>query len=339
MKALVLSGGGAKGAYTGGMLQYMKLDMEKEYNMYLGTSTGSLLQTLTSINDFEGLKKGYTSMGLEDIYEISPFKKVKNPEDADQAGINVWSAARMHFFRGEPTFGANKEFIKTIKEFFPYEKYIEAYESGVDLTATVTNISKVRTEYYSMKNLGNSKKAYNDFIDWTWISTLAVPFTSIARRVVDEETGFISYRGENDNVYSDYYGDGGFTEHMPISKAIEKGATVIDAISTTTEEFSGDVEPEFGANPLKLLARLFEISMREAMKRDIDNAKGMAKEKDVVLNLYHFPKRITDNSMYFDKKQMNKWWDEGYEYMKNNHKSNKKCCKVIKMKARKTTRK
>lgn len=334
MKALCLSGGGAKGAYAGGMLQYMKQEMCKEYNMYYGTSTGSLLQTLTSIDDFEALKEGYTSMNLNDIYEISPFKKVKNPEKANQAGINLWSVIKMHFFKKQPTFGDNEKFIEVMKRFFPYEKYCEAYDKGINLTATVTNLSKVRTEYYSIQQLGRNRQAYDSFMDWTWISTCAAPFTSVARRIVSNE-GFIFHKGKDSQMYSDYYADGGFTEHMPICKAIEDGATEIDAICTTTVDYSGDMEPEFGANPLKLLGRLFDISMREAMERDIDRAKNMAKEKSVTLNIYYFPRKITDNSMYFDKKQMSGWWDEGYEYMKKNHMAKKVCCKVIKMRAKK----
>lgn len=338
IRALCLSGGGTKGAYAGGMLQYMKQEMRKDYDMYLGTSTGSLLQTLTSIDDFEGLKEGYTSMNINDIYGISPFKKVKDPNKSSQVGLNIWSVIKMHFFKKEPTFGDNTKFIEVIKRFFPYDKYCEAYDKGVNLTAVVTNLSKVRTEYYSIQQLGRSKQAYESFVDWTWISTCATPFTSVARRVVSEE-GLIFHKGKDDVMYSDYYGDGGFTEHMPISKAIEDGATEIDAISTTTIDYSGDLEPEFGANPLTLLGRLFDISMREAMERDIDRALNMAKEKSVILNIYHFPRKITDNSMYFDKKQMTGWWDEGYEHMKEHHLNKEVCCKVIKMKARKTKKK
>jgi hypothetical protein len=162
--------------------------------------------------------------------------------------------------------------------------------------------------------------------------------TSISRKVVDEKGNIIHY-GEHPVVYSDYYADGGFKEHMPISKAIEDGATEIDAISTNTEEYAGDMNPEFGANPLKLLSRMFDISLREAIERDIDNAKNMAKDKDVTLKIYYAPRHLTDNSMYFNKEQMSGWWQEGYEYMEHNHEHNKECCKVIKLKARKTIRK
>lgn len=55
MKALVLSGGGSKGAFVGGMLEY--LSNYKDWDLFAGTSTGSLLQLLVSIKDFDSLKK------------------------------------------------------------------------------------------------------------------------------------------------------------------------------------------------------------------------------------------------------------------------------------------
>lgn len=338
IKALVLSGGASKGAYVGGMLEYMKLDKKKEYDMYLSTSTGALLQMLASINDFVSLKKGYTSMDINSMYDISPFKKVKKPKDVGQADINLWSAIRMILFRKQPTFGDNKKFKKTIKEFFPYEKYILAYDKGINMTATVTNMSKNKTMYFDMKSLGRNKKGYEDFVEWTWTSACAVPFTSISRKVINENGNIIHY-GEHPVIYSDYFADGGFKEHMPISQAIRDGATEIDAISTNTEKYSGDMEPEFGANPLKLISRMFDVTLREAMERDIDNAKNMAKDKDVVLNIYYIPRNLTNNPMYFNKEQMTKWWKEGYEYMEHNHKHNKRCFKVIKLKARKINKK
>ena len=43
MKALVISGGGSKGAFAGGVAQYLIKDLGYNYDLYLGTSTGSLL--------------------------------------------------------------------------------------------------------------------------------------------------------------------------------------------------------------------------------------------------------------------------------------------------------
>jgi predicted patatin/cPLA2 family phospholipase len=317
MKSLVLSGGGSKGAFTGGMLEYMKMVMGKEYDLYVATSTGTLLQTLVSINDFESLKEGYTTMNLNDIYEVSPFKQGKN---GDAAGaLNVWSAIRMIFLRGEPTFGDSSKLKDLIYRFFSKEKYLKSINDGKNLVVCVTNISRVREEYYSSQALGPD--GYDKFCDWTWISSNAVPFTSIVRRGVEQ----------------DYYGDGGFMEHVPIKKAIEMGATEIDVITTKTERYEGDVEVDFGNNPLKLIERLFDITMRETADRDIEAAKDMAKEKDVTVNIYYAPRRLTDNTMYFDEKQMLGWWEEGYNYMKglDEKKQVKKACKTIRMRAKK----
>ena len=43
MKALVISGGGSKGSFAGGVAQYLMEREKHEYDMFLGTSTGSLL--------------------------------------------------------------------------------------------------------------------------------------------------------------------------------------------------------------------------------------------------------------------------------------------------------
>ena len=42
-KALVISGGGSKGAFAGGVAQYLMEEDGQKYDLFLGTSTGSLL--------------------------------------------------------------------------------------------------------------------------------------------------------------------------------------------------------------------------------------------------------------------------------------------------------
>lgn len=43
MRALVISGGGSKGAFAGGVAQYLLQNKGRNYDLFLGTSTGSLL--------------------------------------------------------------------------------------------------------------------------------------------------------------------------------------------------------------------------------------------------------------------------------------------------------
>lgn len=313
MKALVLSGGGSKGAYVGGMLEYMKMGMGKDYDLYLGSSTGSLLQTLVSINDFDSLKKGYTTINLDDIYKVSPLKK--------NGKFNFWSFLKMALIKKQPTFGDSNNLKNLIYKLYPKEKYIESLDKGKNIITCVTNLSNAKSEYYSTSELG--KNGYHDFVDWTWISANAVPFMSLVER------------------NGDYYADGGFMEHVPIRKAIEMGATEIDVITTKTKEYSANPEVDFKNNPLKLIERLFDIFLRENADRDIEVAKKIAKENDVVVNIYYLPERLTENPLFFNESQMSSWWEEGYHYIKNlnEKKQLKKACKTIVMKTKKRSRK
>jgi len=43
MRAIVISGGGSKGAFAGGVAQYLIERQQRDYDLFVGTSTGSLL--------------------------------------------------------------------------------------------------------------------------------------------------------------------------------------------------------------------------------------------------------------------------------------------------------
>ncbi len=73
MKALVISGGGSKGAFAGGLAEYLLTVCKKEYKIFIGSSTGSLLVPLLSIGESEKLKKVFTTVTQEDIFNICPF--------------------------------------------------------------------------------------------------------------------------------------------------------------------------------------------------------------------------------------------------------------------------
>ena len=49
MKALVISGGGSKGAFAGGLAEFLITVCKKEYKIFIGSSTGSLLVPLLAI--------------------------------------------------------------------------------------------------------------------------------------------------------------------------------------------------------------------------------------------------------------------------------------------------
>ncbi len=79
MKALVISGGGSKGAFAGGLAAYFIHEGNRDYEIFIGSSTGSLLVPLLSIGDTTKLKTVFTTVTQNDIFSNCPFllKKVK----------------------------------------------------------------------------------------------------------------------------------------------------------------------------------------------------------------------------------------------------------------------
>lgn len=72
MRALVISSGGSKGAFAGGIAEFLINDYQ-HCDIFIETSTDSLLIPLLSIEEISRLKTIYTSGCKEDIFSSNPF--------------------------------------------------------------------------------------------------------------------------------------------------------------------------------------------------------------------------------------------------------------------------
>ena len=106
MKALVISGGGSKGAFAGGVAEYLIQHQKKEYDLFLGTSTGSLMVTHLALGEIADLKDIYTSVNQRSIFSNCPIT-VKNIHGNKVVGINHLNVF-WNFIRGRKTFGESK---------------------------------------------------------------------------------------------------------------------------------------------------------------------------------------------------------------------------------------
>jgi hypothetical protein len=52
-------------------------------------------------------------------------------------------------------------------------------------------------------------------------------------------------------------------------------------------------------------------------KKDIALGILASKHKDVTLNLFYTPTHLTDNALFLTRREMHKWWQEGYDYALN----------------------
>jgi hypothetical protein len=102
---------------------------------------------------------------------------------------------------------------------------------------------------------------------------------------------------------------------VPIREAINRGATEIDVIILETEVNTSKMV--IGKNPFSLMIDLFRIALDQVEKHDIAIGKLMANNKNVKLNLYYTPTKLTDNALIFNKEVMKEWWEQGYEYAQN----------------------
>lgn len=291
MNALVMSGGGSKGAFAGGIAEYLLRERRKKYDILIGTSTGSLMVPLLAIGEIEKLKRVYTSVTEEEIFSICPFI-IRKEGGGHKVRVNYLGLVRM-FLRGMKSFGDSRNLRKLISSVVTVEDFRRIQSSGKDIGITVSNLSCNRVEYKSVKNC-----SYDDFCDWMWISSNLVPFMSLVKK-----NGF-------------EYADGGIGDLVPIREAIKRGATEIDAIVLSPNKF--DCEPNDSGNAFSLTLKVFDFMLNQIRAQDIAIGKLEGLNRDVNINFYYTPRRLTRNSLLFDPEEMCGWWEEGFEHAKAN---------------------
>ena len=290
MRALVISGGGSKGAFAGGVAQYLLQKEKKKYDIFIGTSTGSLLIPHLALGSIDKIYSVYTNVDMNKIFNVNPFV-VKNKNGMDIVTINhlnvIWQ-----FLKRKRTFGESKRLLKYIQKSFTISEFNQLKALKTDIVITVTNLSTNEAEYKSIHEC-----TYDEFCEWIWISSNYIPFMSLVSK-----GGFD-------------YGDGGFSSLVPIRQAIIRGATEIDVIVLETEKTMDKIT--IGKNPFSLLIDLFRIELDQIEKHDILLGKISAEDNNVKLNIYYTPINLTHNALIFNKNRMKEWWKEGYEYASN----------------------
>ena len=292
-RALVISGGGSKGAFAGGITKFLIEDKQYNYVIILGTSTGSLMVVHLALEKIKELHHLYSNIKQRSIFSNNPFfvKKIHGVQVIGVRHINtLWN-----FINRRKTFGESKNLRRFIKRNISKRDFEKVKKSDKEVIVTVSNLTTNQVEYKSINDYN-----YEDFCDWIWGSCNYVPFMSLLIK--------------NNNEYA----DGGFGCLVPIAKAIEKGATEVDVIILETEVENLSRMPS--TSPFSLLSTVMEFMLDQVERQNVNYGKLKAKQNNVKLNLYYTPTVLTTNSLIFNKKQMAKWWEMGYEYAKEKDK-------------------
>jgi NTE family protein len=301
MNALVISGGGSKGAFAGGIVEFLLKECKEHYDILVGTSTGSLMIPLIALGKIDSLKEIYTSVTNKDIFSIYPFT-IKNSNGVTKTGVNYFGIL-YQYLKGQKTFGDSSPLRLLIQRMFTYEDFMTLKKGKLEIIITVSNLSLEKVEYKRLKEC-----TYKDFCDWMWISANMTPFMSLV----------------NKNGYE--YADGGIGNLVPIRKAIKKGATQIDVIVLNPLNVSKRKRPI--GNAYSLILNMLSFMHNQLSLNDI--TIGQLEEslhKNVDIHFYYTPKVLTDNALVFEPSQMKFWWKSGYEQAKN---FDPKYCRLIK---------
>jgi predicted acylesterase/phospholipase RssA len=287
MRALVISGGGSKGAFAGGVAQYLLEERAYNYDLFLGTSTGSLLISHLALGKIKKIKEVYTTVNQDSIFSNRPFT-IQKKYGVSTIGIDHWNVLK-NFYRGSKTFGESHNLLDLIRRTITKEEFRKLKSGPKDIVVTVSNLSLNQVEYKSIKDF-----SYDDFCEWIWISCNYTPFMSLVRKEGCE------------------YADGGLGSMVPIEEALKRGAKVVDAIILHTEVTHYNRLP--AKNVFSLLTSMFSFMLDRIERQNIRIGKFVANHNDAIINFYYTPTVLTTNSLIFEKEKMTAWWESGYTY-------------------------
>ncbi len=290
MRALVISGGGSKGAFAGGVAQYLIENNQQEYDIFIGTSTGSLLVSHLALKKVNKIKEVYTNVNQDSIFNSCPFL-IKRKRGVENIKIHHFNVLR-NILSGSKTFGQSLNLRTLIKNSITIREFNTLKKSGLDIVVTVSNLSLNEVEYKSIKDFD-----YEEFCDWIWISCNYTPFMSLVKKGGCE------------------YADGGLGSMVPIEEAVKRGATEVDAIILQTEVTQLNRMPS--SNVFSLLTNMFEFMLDRIETQNIKIGKFAASHQNAIINFYYTPTVLTTNSLIFEKEKMTKWWQSGFDFAKH----------------------
>jgi predicted patatin/cPLA2 family phospholipase len=203
-RLLVVSGGGARGAWGVGVLSEL-IKRQGGYTAVFGTSTGSLMAPLILLRDMDTLATAYTQVTQSSIFNKSPFSvKYDAATGTVSTGFNL--RAILRFIFGKKTFGESKNLLKLIHVFLTrvrYDSLIQSYQdSQMVMAVAVTNTRTGLLQMIYDSTFNHTDTAYENLCRWIWASA--------------NEPLYMSYVPMGNASYV----DGGVREVIPIQEGL-----------------------------------------------------------------------------------------------------------------------
>jgi NTE family protein len=215
--ALVVSGGGSTGAWAMGAIQYLIEKKHVQFDMYCGTSTGSLMAPLLVTGDLNDLLTIYSTVKTSDIFRInSPAEMVASGALFSTGPLQnlIWSTAtadRWKKIQSSP----RQIIITTVCLQTSQAVYFYTGPREIQTRYPAVYLSK-HPGFPADGNMSAIRIQDRDTLMRAMLASCVAPVIGPATHIPQGST----YQ----------YSDGGVEEYAPISVALLNGADVVYAV-------------------------------------------------------------------------------------------------------------
>ena len=197
-RAVVLSGGGAKGGYQIGVWKVLR-QMGFTPDIVVGTSVGALNGALMALNNFDAALDIWENMSMDSVFQN--FVNMSDEENPDREEY-IKELAKEAIFKGGADYTPLQERVKSLMD----EEKLRT--SPIRFGLVTTMFPKIKPVEVFIEDIPEGKAA-----DYVLASAAAFPFMK-------------SYKiGDSSFV------DGGYSDNMPVKMAIEAGADDIVVVN------------------------------------------------------------------------------------------------------------
>lgn len=245
-KALIISGGGSKGAFAVGVIKDLAATYRLVFDTVIGTSTGALIAPLAAMNELDALEALYTGVTTSDLLEEHDL------------GASIWNGTSIYTANG---LGARVRQIYTDA----FYSRLTAARKKIYLTTTclqtqelvvyTTDPNPVATgSYYRIKKIQNAEH----FRRAVMASASQPVFMPPVR--IDKDMPGVANPGYQ-------YVDGGTREYAGIGIALEAGADELFAILLSARNNAPD--PDTYKDLLAVLMQTIAVFIIDVADNDL----------------------------------------------------------------------
>lgn len=284
MRALVLSGGGSKGAFQVGALEHILGDLEVTYDIIAGISVGALNGSF--ISQFKAGEEKEASKGLVDVWNTVNDRRIFK--------LNHPRMKKRLFKRDKVSMLRSALGELSFYDSTPLERLVEGSLDAAKLSTSGKRLS------VGCASLSDGEIRY-------WVEDSA----DIVKAVSASASYPVFFRPVE--IEGSLWTDGGIRHTIPIERAISMGATSVDVILTgpLREKHSLKVE-----NTVQQLMAVLGILLDEVWDTDMIIGALIAEQQNIPVRLLFPTPGLSTSGLDFNQDKIKRNRELGYRAAK-----------------------